>query len=231
MDSIKRIYRACRAIIAELAPNTYFIPELMAALVTGIGWLSATIISGTIVNKHFKEENRAIRYLSLPLSNGERYATLLLINGIFVSIISFLPLVLVVILTYFLRPDSLLMPWPGYYAHMFLLGPTTMAFWLFPTIAYANKAWYAIIGVMVAFGIYITNTRANYSDLIDLDYTPTAFEATDVVGLSKYQFLEKQVTEVAFRVPDPESLQLVFAAIVATLMLFSAYLALTRKTA
>jgi len=269
MTSIKRVYRACRAIIAELALNTYFIstgillvstimilysssdgnrydgvlgkiyfeldPELMASLVTGIGWLSATIISGTIVNKHFKEENRAIRYLSLPLSNGERFATLLLINWLFVSIVSFLPLVLLVFLTYFLRPDALLMPWPGYYVHWLLAGPLihliTMAFWLFPTIAYVKKAWYAILGIIAVFSLYINSTRGKYSDFVDLEYTPTSFEATDVVGLSKYEFLERQITEVSFEVPDPQSLQLVFVAIVVVLMLVAAYIALTRKTA
>lgn len=210
-------------------------PEVIVSIVTGIGWLAATIISGTIINKHFKEENRAIRYLSIPLSHGERFTSLLAINWLFVSIVSFLPLVLLVFLIYFIRPDALLMPWPGDYLHWFLLGPlihlVTLAFWLFPTIAYAKKAGYAVVGIVVAFVLYMSNTRGDYSDVVDVPYSATVFESTDVVGLSKYKLLEKQVTEVAFEVPDPQYLQIFFVSIVAILMLFSAYIALTRKTA
>lgn len=268
MDSIKRIYRACRAAIAELALNTYFIapgillivaismiyssgdsdssagvlrngytvldPELITSLITGIGWLAATIISGTIVNKYFKEENRGIHYFSMPLSPGERFAATLTVNWLFVSIVSFVPLILIAVLAYYLRPDHVLMASPFENAHWLAVGPlihlVTMAFWLFPTVAYAKQAGYAVVGTIAAIIVYMTKTRGRYSDHIDLDHTATAFESTDVVGLSKYEFLSTQVTKAGFAVPDPEVAQVSCLAIVVVLMIFAAYLAFTRKT-
>ncbi|MEM6773153.1 MAG: hypothetical protein AAF597_21450 [Bacteroidota bacterium] len=63
--------------------NGFFLGSvLIASAITGIGFF----------NREFKEENRVIRLMGLPLSKGERNISLALIHLLFLPIIHILPI-------------------------------------------------------------------------------------------------------------------------------------------
>jgi len=208
-------------------------PELVYNLITGCGWLAATIISGTIVKRYFKEENQGIHYLAMPLSNPERFATSLLMNWLFASIVSFLPLFLICLLGYYLSPDYVLMVSPLEHAEWLLIGPllhlVTLSFWLFPSVAYGKKAGFVIVAGIIAFIIYLTNTRGRMSDRVSLKYDYSVFDANDVVGLHRSGAFKKELA-AAFQIPDLLTMQMVLTGFAIMLLFLVAYLAFTRKT-
>jgi len=268
MESIKRIYLACRAQIAELTPSAYLIspasftavllfgyyvngnngrfdgvlggrymylePEALLSILIFVVWISSTIISGMILKDYWKEENKAVRYLSLPMSNTERFTSLMLINGIYASLAALIPVLLLVTAVYLFRPESLVMAPPttvfpdiiaGPLLHIFLMG-----LWLFPSIALRKKVGYIIFALIAGGIFYMSRTRGIVSDRLDLEQSTALLDEPGVVGV--YAIAARDdVNMVSYDIPTPDGVMTVVFLVVAILFFVAAYIALTRKTA
>ena len=122
MNSLSRIRLSLRAAIAELPKINFFLTTLLATAgiciflyahysgggptrqlvnvspaviipaLSLVGFFTAMGLSGSFFTKRLKETNRAEAFLSLPISNGERYAVTVLYHWVFVPLITYGPL-------------------------------------------------------------------------------------------------------------------------------------------
>lgn len=271
MNSLKRIYLACRAAVAELNPLMYLLavgiliglatltlfmnvdsdrdgsqllrefsfwdPASIISLITSTGWIAGLIVCGTIHNRWFKEENHAVRTLSLPLSNGERFATMLLLYLGFVPLVCFgLPLLLVFLL-YPLAPDVMLLPATAYLWKALLVGflvhAAATAFWFQPFLVFRNKVFFVIVAMVGLVIFYIINTHGSIAETLQVPYTSSATQNSQVVGMASYELLENSTKSETIEVkysPD-ESVYYIIQSFFLLLMLVTGGLALTKKTA
>jgi hypothetical protein len=270
MDSLKRIYLACRAAIAELGWLSYawslFIlagittflflvnqdtdrfagqlvnsyhrwdPEAMIGMLVVAGWIGGLILSSTIQNKFFKEENQAVRTLSLPLSNAERFATMMVLHLLFVPLLCFGIPLLFVFGCYPLLPAAVLLPAPVYLWLTLLIGwlahSATTLLWFFPSVAMPKKIGFFILGGVATIIFYLNVTRNNLSDQIIVSHDISAPLAPDVYGLTDYEFHAPDRKLDSIEIGYEQNDSLVYVAGLSFLLLAVASgLAVTQKTA
>lgn len=269
MNSIKRIYLACRAAIAESGPLTYVLGFVIIALIATFiffvskdkdsidsllksefsfwnpdtiintivvgGWVASLIVCDGFYKRWFKEENQAVRTLTLPLSNGERIITLLLLYLVFVPLVCFvLPFLLISLLT-LLAPDFLMLPSITYLWNAlgigFLANAAVCALWLQPSFAFGKKGGYVILAI-IALGIfYISRTHGNVSETLNLPYVTSMAQEPGVVGLTHYEPImtasKGEIIKIDY--PEDETAYTAIQAIFILLMLTAGGLALTQK--
>lgn len=269
MNSIKRIYLACRAAIAETGPITYVLgtliivlifafilfvsqdkdstdsllksefsfwnPDTIVNTIVGGGWIACLFVCDGFSKNWLKEENQAIRTLSLPLSNGERLAAMLLIYLVFAPLVCFVvPLLLISLLT-FIAPDFLLLPSPGYLWSAlsigFIANAAICALWFQPSFAFGKKGG-LVVTVIIALAIFYTSrTHGSVSETFDLPYVASAAQEANVAGLTKY---EPRVTKdgefIKVDYPEDESNYTGILAASLLVMLVAGGIALTKKT-
>jgi hypothetical protein len=210
--------------------------EMLMGIIVSAGWLAATIICGSAFFKDFKEEARGVRYFSLPLSNTERFASLLLVNWGFVSIITFGPPLLLVAISWFVLPDFILFPAPQYLLPVLFIGPLlhliSCCYWMFSSIAYPKLSALFIFGFIGLSALYITQTRDLYSERVDIEHRTAAFDATDVVGMMEHGFLSQELvpSTVQYYNSEWETPIILLTGTCLLFMLVSAAMALKRKT-
>ncbi|MFT5999394.1 MAG: hypothetical protein ACI81P_001852 [Neolewinella sp.] len=206
------------------------------AIIVFTGWLSATIICGSVFFKEFKDEALSVRFFSLPLSNTERFVSILLLSQGFVSVISFLPLFLTTSLAWLLAPDFLLLPAPSTLLLALLAGPlvhfASSCYWMFSSIAYPKLSGLFIFGFIGFSVLYFLQTRNMYTDRVDITHTTTAFDATNVVGLMEYEFLVEEATpaQIKYFIGEWNTPFIVLGILCLLVMLATAAMALNRKT-
>jgi hypothetical protein len=271
MSSIKRIYLACRAAIAEAGPLTYFlgigIVALMLTFLTVVNqdndgitsllksefafWDPVTIISilvlsgciaGLIVcdgfyNRWLREENQAVRTLSLPLSHGERFAAMLILHLVFVPLVCLvLPMVLVFLLSP-LAPSSLMLPSTVYLWKAiglgFLAHTAICTLWFQPFFAFGKKGAYVLFAMIGLLVFYIYQTHGEISETIDLPYVASAAQEADVAGLIRYQpqMTSTQGEVIKVDYSPSETIYYIVQTLFLLLMLAAGGLALTKTTA
>lgn len=211
--------------------------EMLMGIIVSAGWLSATLICGSAFFKDFKEEARGVRYFSLPITNTERFASLLLINWGFVSLISFVPPLLLASLFSIVAPEFILFPATQYFLPAILIGAVvhliSCSYWMFSSIAYPKLSAVFIFGFIALSALYLTQTRNLYSFRVDIVHETEAFNSTDVVGMMKYNFLTEDTAPAELKYYTSEwedTSALVLLMICCLLMLSTAAMALTRKT-
>ena len=211
--------------------------EMLMGIIVSAGWLSATIICGSAFFNEFKEEGRGVRYFSLPMTNTERFASLLLLSWGFVSIISFVPPLLLASLCTLVAPEFILFPATQYLLPALLIGSVvhliSCCYWMFSSIAYPKLSAVFIFGFIGLSALYISQTRNLYSFRVDVEHTTEAFNSTDVVGLVEYGFLTEDTTPAQLEYYTSEwedTSVVVLASICCLLMLSTAAMALNRKT-
>ena len=270
MSSIKRIYLACRAAVAELGLSNYFIssgiligmtvlgvfvnqdsdsgmvsalrkeyvfwdPETIITQIAIAGWVSGLIVSGTLYNRWYKEENQAVRTLSLPLSHGERFAAMLSLYLIYVPLVCLITPLLLAIAVYPFISSTIMLPAPIYLWEALAIGwlahAATCIFWLFPSIAYGKRVAFALIGMIAIAILYSNLTHTNISTVASVPHIATAMMGQDVVGLSNQSCQlgdsPRAVVKVSFETKG--NLYVIVQLILASLMLAAAGIALTRK--
>ncbi|WP_026232386.1 hypothetical protein [Neolewinella persica] len=215
---------------------TVFDADIMMGIIIIVGWLSATIICGAAFFKDFKEEDRGVRYFSLPVSNKERLASLLLVNWGFVSLISFVPPLLLAGFSWLVAPDFILFPSPQYLLPVLFVGPLvhliSSSYWMFSSIAYPKLSAIFILGFLGLAALYLSQTRNLYSDRIDIEHTTTAFDATNVVGMMDDGFLIKESASspIPYYLEEWNTLAICLMGVCLLFMLMSMGMALNRKT-
>lgn len=220
--------------------NQYAILDanVLIGIIVFAGWLSATIICGSAFFKDFKEEDRGVRYFSLPVTNKERFASLLLVNWGFVSLISFGPPIIIAGCGWLLAPDYMLLPPPQYLLAAMLLGPLahllSSCYWMFSAIAYPKLGAVFIFGFVGLLVLYLLQTRGWYPEQIVIEHTTSAFNTMDVVGMMDYNFLREEATPEIIKynaLPGWNRPALLLSGLCFAFMLASAAMALKRKTA
>lgn len=211
--------------------------EMLMGIIVSAGWLSATIICGSAFFQDFKEEGRGVRYFSLPMTNTERFASLLLVNWGFVSIISFVPPLLFASISSIVAPEFILFPAIQYLLPALIIGAIvhliSCSYWMFSSIAYPKLSAVFIFGFIALMVLYISQTRNLYSSRVDIEHTTEAFNSTDVVGMMEYEFLSEASSPVELKYYLDEwedASALVMLVICCLLMLSTAAMALNRKT-
>lgn len=270
MQSLTRIRLTLRAAIAELPRINYFIttliaflgigvliyihynagwptqlinisPGMIAVMLSTIGFFTAFALSASYYTKRLKEVNRAEAFLSVPVSNGERYATGLIYAWVFVPLITYGPLfVLTAMATQFTYGDYLLPALrhlPTVFGEALLIYVMVSTFWIFPAIAFPRRlviVGIALIGVGVGASLLIAQFLPDPSFTHAVD--SSVFSDPSVVGVSEIARYsdEAPTSEIdfsAFRAdygPKLWSLSLVLAI---PLFLFAAYRGITLKQA
>ncbi|MFK8164809.1 MAG: hypothetical protein AB8H12_20355 [Lewinella sp.] len=219
--------------------NQYIVLDanMLMGIIISSGWLAATIICGAAFFKDFKEEPRGVRYFSLPLTNGERFASLMLINWGFVSFISFVPPLFLSVLSVYIAPDFILFPAPQYLLPVLLIGPLvhiiSSAYWMFSSIAYPKLSAGFIFGFIGLAVLYISQTRNQYSDRVDIEHTTTAFNTTDVVGMMDHGFLSEESAPslIKYYLEQWDTPLTILTGVCLLFMLVATAMALQRKTA
>ncbi|TXF91691.1 hypothetical protein FUA23_00465 [Neolewinella aurantiaca] len=211
-------------------------PQTLNITIAIAGWISGLIISGTLYNNWFKEENQTIRTLTLPLSNAERFAAMTLLYFVYAPLTTLLPPLLLTMAACMMAPEAFILPAPVYLWEALIIGwlahAATCIAWLFPSIAYGKKVGFVLVGIIGAVILYLNLTYSTISDVANIPYTATAMLDQSVVGLSDQSFQLSEAPRTTVRVAyDPDQSLYPFAQLVfALMMLAAAYFALTRKT-
>ena len=194
-------------------------------------------ISITQTSRWFKEEAQSTAFLSLPLSNWEKFAALLAFNLVIVPIIVIVPVLLATMVLYAAAPDYLILPDFGniivHLPEVFLIQLLSTALWLFLAIASPRRlGWVIAVGV-VLFIAYIPFTRFHASNQeIELTIDDSAFRDPSVVGLYDEIDPKENVPPgvVTYDAHMEDDLPAVLRYGSMLLFFFAAYLALTRRT-
>ncbi len=271
MTSIRRIYLAARAAVAEAGSLTYVLGFIIMSLATTFifivsqdndttnsllkarfsfwnpdtliniivlgGWITSLIICDGFSNRWFKEENQAVRTLSLPLSNGERLATILLLYLIFVPLVSFLlPFIIICLLT-FIAPDFLLLPSITYLwsalGFGFIANAAICAVWLHSSFAFGKRGGWLVFAIIGLGIFYISQTHGAISETVDIPYVASLAQEDGVAGLTRYEpnmtTTQQQVIKIKYE--NDETAYIAIQSVFLLIMLFAGGLALTKKTA
>lgn len=215
---------------------SYWDENSMHGIIISAGWLAATIISSILLINQFKEENRGIHTLTLPLEAKEKFVSLLFLNWVFIPIITFGPLFIWGCLAWMIAPEWLQLVPPRYLFAVLWMGPLlhviTSAIWLFPTVAFPKYSVYIILGIMASILIYINFVKGLFNDYINVDFTPTAYADPNVVGLNKYNIYSDNIPDlVVYQIAAANNPFFLFSALAAIIMVVCSAIALNRKTA
>lgn len=211
-------------------------PLEIIGIIAVAGWLGGLIMGGTIHNRFFKEENQAVRTLSLPLSNAERFASMLVLQLLFVPLICLgLPL-LVTFLGYLVAPDYLFLPDPVYLwlalPFGWLAHTTTTLLWFFPTTTMPKKVGFLILGGVLLTSFYLNWSYTNTTNQLAVSHQITAPLAPDVYGLSDYSFHDPDRKKDTVKVNFQENNYVVYPMVLSFLLIVIASgMAITHKTA
>lgn len=222
----------------KLGEAYVFVSRMLFLIVVGTsGFIGCGILGIDWMSREFKEENRALRLLSLPLSPAERTAAVLFINWVYLPAITILPAFFTTIACSWLGGETTLSPdliyvWDAIPITWFFV-ILQSAFWLFPAIAFPRRVVIVSVALVILLSTYLTLTRGDSLLSVDLTYETASFDATDVVGLSEYYSLTKEETSTVFSFSLPDRLGITgLAAILSVLLLYaSAIIGLNRKTA
>lgn len=204
-----------------------FIPLMVFGAV-----LALTIISLEFVSNELKTENRGIRLLSLPVSQGERFGAILTIVWLVVPLIVIIPIFVIASTLSLLAPTSLLLPDPLYLLPAigisWLLHLGLSLLWLSPAFGYAKRAWIIFMVVLFGLGTYVIATRNNTKSSISFQHDLSILQDESVVGLSKLNVLTDQTpsNEIYYGITDPFDTAPWTIFLIAALLLGSAYFAL-----
>ena len=213
--------------------------DYQALLITigGATSFGALIIGVNFISTEFKEENRGVRLLSLPISRAERILAFVFINWLYIPTISILPPFLLVALLGFFEGTTIHLP-----AIEYLIGVIPLCFlgiitftsiWMFPSIAVPKRASILTVGIIILLGIYLSITRQEPMGSVLLAHEASAFLDTNVVGLNHLEVLdsEKLPSEYRFNISDSLGISGLSGLLSLALMLIAAGLGLNRKTA
>lgn len=210
---------------------------IFLVIVGAAGFIGSAILSIDWMSRELKEENRALRLLSLPLSRTERTVAVLFMNWVYLPAITILPAFFTAMLSFWLGGETTLSPdliylWdiiPITWFAVILLS----AFWLFPAIALPKRVVIATVAIVILLTTYLTLTRGEPQGAVSLMHETASFNTTDVVGLSKYNVLTRAKTTTWFNFGTPNRLGITgLAAILSVMLLYaSAIIGLNRKTA
>lgn len=216
----------------------YFFVSLVGtmAMIITAGVIGSSILGIDWMSRQLKEENRGIRFLSLPLSQAERTAATLFMQWIFFPLITIIPAYLLVVVVYLFLGDIIHMPPPRYLLAAIPVGGVITALlslmYLFPAIAIPRRAGVVVIGLFILFGVYMAYTRADDMGSIVLEHDAVAFLQQDVVGLSDLDPLlnREPATEFRFNVNAGFGYSGWLGVIGGLLMLAAIIVGLHRKT-
>jgi hypothetical protein len=187
MNALTRIHLAFRETVAETKVASYFVtpglglallliltyahfsggqvdywevpPDGLAALLIVLGFFPAFAISVSFFTARLKDRGRAEHFLSLPLSNGERFGVSMLYHAVFVPLITFGPLFLLGFLLQTIGPSWFMWPDLRYWGMPIVLSLAVyyacLIFWLFPSVAAPRYTVVILIG-LVALGAFAT---------------------------------------------------------------------------
>lgn len=207
-----------------------FIPLMVVATV-----LAATIISLEFVSNELKTEQRGIRLLSLPVSQGERFGALLIIVWLVVPLIVIIPIFVLASMVVLLAPVGALLPDPSYLLSAIWIGWLAYIglslFWLTPALGFAKRAWIIFMIVLFGVGTYIAATRSNTEHSITFQHDLSALQDESVVGLSELSVLTDQTprNELHYSIKDPFDLAPWSLIFIAALLLGSSFFALNHQ--
>lgn len=213
------------------------VPQAVYAIFASVAFFPALIISVNFFAKRFKHADRAEDFLLLPLSNGERFTFSLIFSWVVVPLITYLPILLLLLATsiighaYFIFPPlpQLLWIFLGALAMYYLLS----VFWLFPAIAFPRFGLLVVFGMLgLAIGANILSYELLPSPQTTYSVDGSVFNDPGVVGMSEVAAYHKQSPQVemdfAGTDDDIDYLPMLLAS---PFLLFAAFRAITRKKA
>ncbi|MEM1358231.1 MAG: hypothetical protein AAGF89_08540 [Bacteroidota bacterium] len=205
------------------------------ALMVAAAILATTVISLEFVSKELKTEDKGIRFLSLPVSQGERFGAILSIIWLVIPLAVIIPIFVLAATFSLLAPAGILLPDPVYLlpaisiswiAHIGL-----SLLWLAPAFGYAKRAWFIFMVVLFGIGSYVIYTRNNIQSHITFLHDFSLLQDTSVVGLSHLNVLTDQTPtkDVYFGIGDPFDTSPWTLILIAAFLLGAAYFALQHQ--
>lgn len=226
---------------ALLAEYLYISAEGVSAIVGFFGWLAMTITAGIVFNRQFKRQPTTEQVLTLPLTQGERYAAQLILLALIVPLFVSLTIFLTYLLAGVLPIPGLMLP--GYSAALgglaiaWLAHLVVTAVWLAPAWSLGKRnGWviFAVIALAVAYAnIAYDDLTTNMSVVYNTDLPAEA----NVVTVSDLDLRRGEVVDGAPARPTfslsirPRPAWLDYVVGLGVLGLYvAAFIALTRKT-
>ena len=220
-----------------LSEFTQWDPATIIGLIVVGGWIGGLILCGEINSNWFKEENQAARTLSLPVSNGERFAALTVLYLLFVPLVSFGSLLLFTFLVYPLAPPEIFLPSTFYLWKALAIGwvlhALTCMLWFQPSVAFGKRGVLIFLAILGLITTYSVMTHGDVSDRLKVKYTSDVIEQTQAVGVAGFGILNDAAPSgiIRFNTPPQDNTHLIVQAALLFLLLAAAGIALTKKTA
>lgn len=152
--------------------------------------ISLSILTVNYIGRWVKEEGQASVFLALPLTNAERFLSVLAMAWLLLPILVFLPLLLMVFIVYAIHPETFILP-PfinllEVFPFLWVISIIISSFYLFPLLAYTKRIGLVVVAFFVIAPLYSALLRNDYPANYDQDVAieNTAFADQDVVGLS-----------------------------------------------
>lgn len=211
--------------------------EAIGGCLNVAAFIAALIITLSSLSKWFKEENQATTFLTLPVTNWERFVALLFFSLVFVPLVVILPILLWILCGYALAPDFVVLPpiqiISSHVSSSIISHWGVFCLYLAPMIAFPRKIGWGVAIFFLLIPGYLIYTRAYLqppSETIEL--TQNVFSQTDVVGMASSNTLRNEKPDQALdysRDIEPDLPGIV--SVLAMLAFVSVgYLTLTRKT-